>query len=349
MLKSSAPVPPLRLNSLFSVTLNASVLVPPCKSSKPLKVNVFEPSLYVGLPPSAQVLARLLPVSVPLLPVRVFIPLKLRVISVSVPAKPSASEPVNTTASIRRPCSTSAPTSPSIEPVKAASMSKVSMPTPPLRLNSLATVTLNASVFVPPCKSAKPPMFNAGLAVLSSYVGVPSSNHVLAVLLPVSVPLLPVRVPIPSKSPTISVSVPSKPSPSEPVNSTAVIKLPCSTSAPASPSIEPFSAASMSKVSAPVPPLRLNVLAVVTLNVSVSVPPCKSAKPLKVNVSLPSLYVEVAPSAHVLVAMFSPVSVPPSPVIVDIPAKPAVISTSVPEKPRTPSDPVRVTASIKSP
>ena len=224
------------------------------------------------------------------------------------------------------------------------------MPTPPLRLNVLAAVTLKASVLVPPCKVAKP--LKSNVFVPSLYVGLPSSAHVLASFSPVSVPPAPVRVPIPSKppGPVILSSVPVKPFPSDPVNTTASIRSPCNISTSVSPSIEPVSAASISKVSAPSPPLRMNALAVETLNASVLVPPCKVAKPLKFSVWALSLYVGPTPSAQVLAA-FSPVSiVPPAPVPVrvPIPSKSSVISASVPAKPSV-SEPVNTTAVIASP
>ena len=77
------------------------------------------------------------------------------------------------------------------------------------------------------------------------------------------------------------------------------------------------------------------------------VPPWSVAKPEKSSVFEASLYVGVPSKAHVLAA-FSPVSVPPLPVSVAIPSKPAEMSDSLPAKP-SPSDPVSVTASIWSP
>ena len=62
--------------------------------------------------------------------------------------------------STRSPCRTSSPSSPSIEPVNVASISKVSTPAPPLRIAVVATVTLKLSIAVLPCSVAKPLKFN---------------------------------------------------------------------------------------------------------------------------------------------------------------------------------------------
>ncbi len=87
----------------FACPCHASVFVPPCKLAKPLMASVFTPSLYVGVPSRSHVLATFSPVSVPPLPVSTAIPSKPKLISASVPAKPSTSEPVSVTASIAVP------------------------------------------------------------------------------------------------------------------------------------------------------------------------------------------------------------------------------------------------------
>ena len=82
--------------------------------------------------------------------------LKLLLTDASVPSAPLASRAVISTPSMLSPCSVSVPASPSTAPVSSASMSKVSLAAPPLRLKLLAAVTLKASVLVPPWRVAKP-------------------------------------------------------------------------------------------------------------------------------------------------------------------------------------------------
>jgi len=69
------------------------------------------------------------------LPVSTSIPSKPPLTSASVPANPSASEPVSTTLLIKSPCKVSLPDSPSIDPVNAASTSNTSASEPPVRFS----------------------------------------------------------------------------------------------------------------------------------------------------------------------------------------------------------------------
>ena len=112
------------------------------------------------MPSNAQVLLTSAPSKRPPLPMIVLIPVKLPVMSNSPPLKPSPVDPNRVTSLIRSPCSTSAvlrgSPSPEMLPVRTASMSNTSLPSPPSKLNALALVTLNRSAIEPPCRLLKP-------------------------------------------------------------------------------------------------------------------------------------------------------------------------------------------------
>ena len=152
------------------------------------------------------------------------IPSKPPVMFASVPANPSASEPVSTTASIKFPCKVSVPACPLIDPVNVAPTSNISSPLPPARLPECAPVILNVSARFPPVRFSKSE--NARLKPPVEYCVPPAFTvHVDTAFWPVMESNCPAVV-LPRissifwKPPVILASVPSNPSASEFVKTT---------------------------------------------------------------------------------------------------------------------------------
>ena len=292
-LKLSSPAPPRSSAASATVeTSNVSASVPPVSVSKPVKLRVNPPVEYLGVPSSSQVLIPSRPVKLPTgWPVNVSIPEKPPAMSGSVPLKPfKPGTAVKITWLIDVPCNVSVPNWPLTAPVgdSGASKSKMSSPSPPLKLKLLTNVTLNVSTNVPPCRVAKPLKFKTAAAAFV-YVGEPSNNQVLMTFCPVNVPRFPMMVAIPAKPEVMFASSPeNSPFPVEPVSVTASTALPrrMSTSVAApSPLIEPVKVtpASISNVSVASPPSKLNVLFPSMLKTSPELPPCSVPKPTMAN------------------------------------------------------------------
>ena len=307
----------------------------PCSMAKPLKFNVFVPSLYVGEPSSPQVLARFRPVSVP--------PLVALIVSKSVmPLVTPVTEPVAGTASKPLP---SALDNVTLAPLVCNN--KVSLPAPP------STLPLTFELLPSVIASASLPPVTLPLTVALAPREMTSAPASPATFPPTVTPAATVIV----STPAFPVILPDRPalmanesSDDPPVRFSMLVKpliFVASVPASAALTVKALPSSSPTIVSPPPPPFiaPLSVPAVANVKVSTPLPPVRFSmsenvpvKPATSPLFAPSIDQALAPSVLAIL------SSPPRPSIL-----PASVAPVAKVKVSLPLPPVRFSKPITLP